>query len=120
MTKLSTGFSYDEPIDPDNPGNWVLVSDNEWFRVWELDQDNCLVRKTECKGTETVLESNRELLKDSDGQRWGDGKIAARVPMNVWFSSGLAEANKQRDYKYMKKFYNDSDHRKYRTFKGRI
>jgi hypothetical protein len=112
--------TYDPPIDPRNPGGWVMVGDNESYRYWEIDLGDRIVRKTECKGTERMLEDNQREYNESDGKRWGDGKSVARIPMNVLFQSGWAEATKQGDVTWKKRFLNDPDNRKFRIWKGRV
>ena len=120
----NSAYSHTEhapPFDPNNCGNWVMVSDNEYFRCYELQlPDGNIVRKTETKGTEQMLEDNRREYNDNVGRRFEDGKSVLRMPMNEYFQSGMAEATKQGDVTWKKKFINDFDNRKYRIFPGRI
>lgn len=111
---------FDDAIDPHNPGDWVMVGDNESYRTWELDLGDRILRKTECKHTAKMFEDNQREYNDSDGQKWGDGKSVARIPMNVLFQSGWAEATKQGDVTWKKRFLNDPDNRKFRIWKGRV
>lgn len=67
-----------------------------------------------------------ELMKQNEmdrqanaGKRWGDGQVVGRVPLNLYYNSGLAEANRQRDKKFQQKFWTNSDNRKFRTFEGK-
>jgi hypothetical protein len=112
--------TYDPPIDPLNPGPWSLLSENEDYRYWikKIDDDGNMVMKTEHKGTEQFFEDNQRAY--NDGQRWGDGKVFGSVPTDLYWKSGLAEANKQGDRGFQRRFWNDFDNRKYRKFKGRI
>jgi hypothetical protein len=112
--------TYEEQIDPANPGAWVMVEDNESYRRWELDLGDRIIAKTEHKGTERLLEDNQRIYNENEGRRWGDGQVVGSVPMNLYFHSGLAEANKQRDTKFIRKWWDDPDHRKFRKFKGTI
>jgi hypothetical protein len=66
-----------------------------------------------------ILDANTEDLNNSTGQRWGDGKRVASVPMDV-YERYLMEARKQGDKAFVKRFLNDSDNAKFRTFGGRI
>lgn len=109
-------YEYGEAIDPANPGDWVLVEDNEHFRRWELDLGDKVIRKTEAKGTETLLDEASAIRSLKAGQRWGDGQIVGRIPLNLYYSSGMAEASRQRDIKYQRKFYRE--HPKLKTFDG--
>jgi hypothetical protein len=112
--------AYEEPIDPNNPGKWVMVGDNESYRHWELDLGDRIIRKSECKHVWKLLEDNQREMNENAGRRWGDGKSIGSVPMNVYFQSGLAQANQQRDWNFVKRFWNDPDNKKLRKFPGRI
>ena len=112
--------TYDPPVDPLNPGPWRLLNENEDYRYWvALVEDGSAVIKTEHKGTEQLLEDNQRAYNDSAGQRWGDGKVVSSIPTNIWFKE-LAEAKKQHDTPYIRRWLNDIDHRKFRKFKGTI
>jgi hypothetical protein len=113
-------LSCEEPIDPANPGDWVLVEDNEYFRRWEADLGDSIVCRTEHKGSAQLLKDNHEAMAESAGQPWGDGKVFGSVPLNIYFQSGLAEANKQRDRRFIARWWNDPEHAKFRKFKGTI
>lgn len=108
-------------LDPRNCAPWVLVEDNEWFRRYELDQgDGTVILRTEHKGTEKLLEDNSQEQKASLNKRWGAGQVIGSVPLHLYYSSGLAEANRQHDDKFIKRFWNNSDHAKFRRFGGRV
>jgi hypothetical protein len=108
-------------LDPQNPGEWVLVEDTPDFRRYELDVgDGTLIRRTEHKHTEALLEANARARASNAGKRWGDGQVVGSIPMNLYYSSGMAEASKQRDKTFQKRFWNDLDHRKLRTFEGQV
>jgi hypothetical protein len=66
-----------------------------------------------------ILEHNKAELNDNAGKRWGEGRIAARVPLDVYFDK-IVPAKKAGDQKYIKKMLNDSDYRDFRTFPGRL
>ena len=86
-------------------------------RLW-LDDKQYIVR-TEHLETEALLSQNRELYKDSEGKRWGDGRIAADIPDHVFFRE-IAPRLRDGDSEYLKWFLNHEDNLKYRTFKGRL
>lgn len=54
------------------------------------------------------------------GKRWGDGRNIGRVPLPLYFSSGLAEAARQKDEKWRRAFWNDPDHSRLRLFEGKL
>lgn len=111
----------EQALDPRNPGAWVLVEDTPDYRRYELDMpDGQTILRTEHKNTEALLSQNLEIAKDNAGKRWGDGQIVARIPMNLYYSMGLAEASRQRDTAYIKKILEDPSNRALRTFEGKI
>lgn len=110
-------YEWSEAIDPANPGGWVMVEDNEVFRRWELDMgDGRVMMKTEAKGTEKLLDEASEIRSLNAGKRWGDGQVVGRIPMNLYYASGMAEASRQRDINFQRKFYRE--HPKLKTFDG--
>lgn len=101
-------YKLEEAIDPHNPGDWVLIEDNESFRRYELDLGDRVLIKTEHKGTPQHLDANARLRADNAGTRWGDGQMAASIPMNVYYASGYAEASRHRDIKWIRRFLRDN------------
>lgn len=102
-------------------GDWVLISFDPVTqrRIYELDLGNGqVVRRTEYE-VEPLLEANAEAEKASLNKRWGDGQVVASVPMHMFYRD-LVPAIKQEDRKFVKKWLNDLDNKKFRTFKGNI
>lgn len=88
--------------------------------VYWVDKANGVgFRKTENLTEDALLASNQESLNDSHGQRFGDGKIVGRIPLNVFYRD-LAPRLKEGDDDFAKWFLNNSENRKYRTFRGRL
>ena len=85
--------------------------------VWECVLDDGTHITCVQELTEPYYEANRERLNDSAGQRWGDGKVVARIPLPVFYDT-ILPAQKAGDEKWIKKFLNNSDNRKFRTFGG--
>ena len=54
------------------------------------------------------------------GKRWGDGQVIGRLPLTLYFNSGMAKARVQGDTTWIKRFWNDSEHSKLRTFEGKV
>ncbi len=110
-------YEYGEAFDPLNPpSGWVMVEDNEHFRRWECDLGDHVIMKTEAKGTEKLLDEASAIRSLKSGQRWGDGQVVGRIPLNLYYKSGMAEASRQRDIKFQRKFYRE--HPKLKTFDG--
>jgi hypothetical protein len=93
-----------EPPKGDKPGKWAIANVT-------LDIDG-------------ILEANTQMLNDSQGQKWGDGKIFARIPLGLRHGKnmlrGLGDAADVGDMKYVKKVLNDGEFRKFRTFEGKL
>ena len=121
LIKTENKTVLEEEWDVNNPpAGWVMVGDNEWFRHWECDLGDKIVRRTENKNVDAMLANNAKTLSETAGERWGDVREIGEVPMNIYWQSGLAEANKQKDVRFIKRFWNDPDNRKFRKFKGTI
>ncbi len=102
-------------------GQWRLLSDDPVLkqRKWFLyDNEGNMVIKTETY-VEDMVADNTAMLNESIGQRFGEGRIVARVPLDVYYAK-LAEAQAGGDDRYVKKWLDDSDNRAWRTFRGRL
>lgn len=112
---------YEEAFDPNDCGEWVMVEDTVDFRRYELHLgEGRYIQRTEAKGTELLLKENEELRKLNADKKWGDGDVVGRVPLDLYFSSGLAEAAKNKDRKFQQKWWDKSENRKWRTRGGTL
>lgn len=87
--------------------------------VWFLELDDGNIATATQELVSPILDNNQEVLNNSAGQRWGDGKVVASIPLDYYFDK-IAPAKRAGDDAYIKRFLNDSDNRKFRTFGGRI
>lgn len=88
--------------------------------VYWVDKANGVgFRKTENLVEQDLLKVNQEKLNDSQGQRFGDGKIIASVPLNVFYRD-FAKLLKEGDEDFSKWWLNHEQNRPYRTFRGRV
>lgn len=102
-------------------GDWSLWDyDFQTGRsVWKLtNADGSITFRTDYPVT-SIIENNKSDLLDSAGQRWGEGRRVASIPLNI-FHEQLAAAQDQQDDKFMSRWLNDSDNRAFRTFEGRV
>jgi hypothetical protein len=114
MSKVEVSEEWD-PANP--PSGWRLFSANELYRVYEHDNgDGTVVHKREWLNSGDMLNAIAEQRSNNAGQRWGDGQVVGRIPLNLYYASGMADANKQRDLKFQRQFYRD--HPKLKTFDG--
>lgn len=86
--------------NPDNPDQWV---------VWRQTYVPSLVG-----------EANQTEANENDGKRWGEGRIAARIPLHILYGKELGPAFKAGDDDYLKQFLNRSENQWMRTFRGRL
>ncbi len=105
-------------------GKWMLESDNPLLgiRVYRLETEDHIVRRKEYYRADALASHNAEARAANAGTRWGDGQVVASIPLNVLFNpqSGLFEAMRTGDDKYVNRWLNDSDNAKFRTREGKL
>ena len=89
----------------------------QWGRP---DENGNLVVCTQHLVTGDLMDANRKAEADSNGVRFGDGKVVARIPEHILYASGLAQAVRERDKRWISRFLNNSDNSGFRTFRGRV
>lgn len=86
---------------------WVKVEDDK--RVFRIDQP-----------VQNILDANVEHEADSTGKRFSDWTRVASVPLNLAHENGFMQAVEQKDDNWLSRFLNNSDNRKFRTFRGNV
>ena len=107
---------------PEDQWTFVGVSSDGLRRhyVYWVDKANGVgFRKTENLVEEDLLAQNRERLNDSQGQRFGDGKVVASVPLNVFYRD-FASRLREGDTDFMRWWLNNDENKPYRTFRGKV
>lgn len=90
------------------------------YYVHWIDKENGLgFRKTENIVEDEFLARNRESFNASHGQRFGDGKVIASIPLNIFYRD-FAPRLKEGDDDFVKHWLNSDQNRPYRTFRGRV
>jgi hypothetical protein len=89
--------------------SWLHVRDDG---AWEVVQQAIYAP--------SLYDMNKEAEADSNGQRFGSGKIVASLPVNVAYATGFMEAARQKDQKWISRFLNDPSHRWFKRFRGKI
>lgn len=107
--------------DPSQYGKWL---------PWSYDpttgkkvsfcenEDGTVLWHTETD-VEGLVENNKSAFNESEGKRWGDGKVIASIDMTTYFNK-IVPAKQAGDDAYIKRWLNDSDNRGYRTWKGKV
>jgi hypothetical protein len=80
------------------------------------------IYRTTPRGLTSLLEANKRSFDESSNQRFGDGKIVGRIPLNVLFdpNSELSKKMREGDKDHLKWFLNSEAARPYRTFRGKV
>lgn len=103
-------------------GEWFVTYDDGLVRRsvrFHADGSKIDV-KMEAYGTDAVLEQAKSDRSANTGKRWGGGQVIGRLPLSLYFSTGMAEARRQGDERWIKRFWSDPDHKNLRTFEGEI
>ncbi len=87
--------------------------------VWKFEHGDGRVTFRTDYPVDNLVKANKEELNDHAGARWGDGRVAARIPKNIFWDQ-LAEAVQQDDDKFLSRWLNDSDNAAFRTFGGKV
>ena len=108
--------------DPVYDGEWCLLcrdpqtGDTMWF----LDKGNGQYVYRLQQDVEPTLIRNKLLKDGTEGKAFGDYRMLGSVPDNIAEASGLNEAWKQKDKKFISKFFNDGDNAAFRASRGRV
>jgi hypothetical protein len=69
---------------------------------------------------DAILEQNTRLRSFNAGQKWGDYKPTASIPLTLFEKLGMQDAISSQDRKYISKVLNDGDYAKLRTSDGKV
>ena len=123
MTSKSDG-GYDYSSIPESSWTVCERGDDYVISATTVSIDGMPVRaeRTQYLADEMLQAANRQEYNDSEGRRWGDGKVVARVPLNVIFSGNheLAENIRNGDRDHMKHWLNSEAALPFRTWKGKV
>lgn len=102
-------------------GPWKLFSYDALTgrSVWVIHEDGRMHFRTDYP-VENLIRQNAEANADAIGQRFGELPRVASVPLNVYHDSGLAQAHREGDRKFVKRFFNDTDNAAWRTRGGHV
>lgn len=109
----------------DKGGDWRVMSANVDAATYTLASDvgEAYAVVTVQLDTEPLFDMNAADLNDSNGKRFGDGKVVARIPMHLLYAEdagNLGRAMAEGDRKHVRRFLNDSENYKFRTFRGKL
>ncbi|MCP5099921.1 MAG: hypothetical protein GY943_30580 [Chloroflexi bacterium] len=99
-------------------GTWVLENVTPDHRSYVMDLgDGKFARKVEHTANDGLLQANHEDMVDSQQKRFGDGRVIARIPLNVFYNQ-VAPRNGDTDF--YKWFLNHEKNRPFRSFRGKV
>lgn len=87
--------------------------------VWEYEFERGTVRKTEWYGEAAFINAVSEERKSTEGQRFGEMRKVARVPMHVW-ARELAPRIRDGNDGSVKRWLNGDKAAAFRTFRGKV
>lgn len=87
--------------------------------VWMAEIDGQYVFRVDMP-LEGMFVQNHEALMATMGNRFGDYNRFASVPLEIAHHSGVSEAIEQGDDRFLSRWFNDPDNRKFRTSRGTV
>lgn len=88
-------------------------------RVWEYEFERGTVRKTEWYGEAAFIDAVSEERKSTDGQRFGEMRKVASVPMHIW-ARDIASRQRDGNEASLKRWLNGDAGKAFRTFGGKV
>ena len=107
------------------PGDWRVFSANVDAATYTLAADigDAYLTVTVQLDTEPLFDMNRADEAESNGKRFGDGKIVARIPMHLLYANeagNIGQALDEGDRKHVRRVLNDSEFFKFRSHRGKL
>lgn len=104
---------------------WELIELTPYYRryiCWISREEGTYALKTEFLANDKLIADNQQHLHDSQGKRFGDGQVVARIPLNVLYSqqSQIMDKMREGDEDHLRWFLNSEKARPFRTFRGVI
>lgn len=109
----------------DKSGDWkVFAADPDIARyVLSSDFGDAIAFVTVQLFNKETLDMNVSEEAESTGKRFGDGKVVARIPLNMLDLDevkNVSRALDEGDRKPLRRMLNDPDYKKFRCFRGRL
>jgi hypothetical protein len=103
---------------------WTVFDVGEDYvtTVAMLDVNGVMTKflRTQYVADEMLQRANAQEYADSEGKRWKDGRVVARLPLNMIFGTEMAAKMREGDRDHLKHWLNSEAARPFRTFKGRV
>ncbi len=116
------------PSQPEEwDGDWRLIDWDPYQRIsqWQIIETNSdsslnIRIRTVQHDVDKLLDANTVERNAMAGQRWGDGRKVASVPIPIAEELGLMDAWANKDQAFVNKKLNDGDFKALRTFEGNL
>lgn len=98
---------------------------DDYIRSWafiDVDGETRTVVRKQFLADDLLQAANTEEFNASEGRRWGDGKVVARIPLNVLYDPAqqIAQKLKEGDREHLTWWLNNERNKPFRTFRGRV
>lgn len=102
--------------------DWLLVRSDpiSGMKVYIQDLGDGRTAIKKVMPVDSILESAATDRSNNAGKKWGDGQVIGTVPLELYFGTGYGEAKANQDTAWLKRFWNDGNHKKLRTFEGSV
>ncbi len=102
-------------------GAWKLMEHDlaTGRSVWMTVQDDQYVFRVDMP-LDDIFTANNDAVIDTNGRRFGDYNRVASIPHHLVYQNGVNDALEQGDSRWLSRFLNDGDNRKFRTSRGSV
>lgn len=102
-------------------GNWLLMEHDivTGRSVWMTVQDDQYIFRVDMP-LDAIFDANQEAEIATMGRRFGDYNRVASIPHHLVYQNGVNDAIEQRDDRWLARYLNNSDNRKFRTSRGSV
>ncbi len=76
--------------------------------------------RTQYIADELLQKANTQEYNDSEGKKWKDGRVVARLPMNMIFQTEIAQKLREGDRDHLTYWLNKEENKPFRTFRGKV
>ena len=117
--RIALGDSFDPRMIRDDQWNFRGLSSGGDYYVWTYTDPvlDITIEKKQPVNADALLAANAERFKESEGKRWGDGRVVASIPLNVFYDQFKGRHN---DPEFTDWWLNNSENQMWRTFKGNV
>jgi len=102
-------------------GKWTLF-DYDFHSgrsTWVTHEDDKMIFRVD-QPLEHIIAANNEAAIDAQNKRFGEWNRIGSVPLHLAYQNGLSQAADQHDDRFIARFFNDSDNRKFKVGRGRV